>query len=95
MPTDDSPARVSFCASAFNITSSDWVCPLKRPVSAWQPQLPPGWTLKDIGDRRELRNARGRLVTEISYLQRKGKREPIGIEQHVFKYHITIQYLGD
>ncbi|CBG91026.1 DUF3261 domain-containing protein [Citrobacter rodentium] len=65
------------------------------PVSAWQPQLPPGWTLKDIGDRRELRNARGRLVTEISYLQRKGKREPIGIEQHVFKYHITIQYLGD
>ncbi|MCV1452783.1 DUF3261 domain-containing protein, partial [Escherichia coli] len=23
------------------------------------------------------------------------KRVPISIEQHVFKYHITIQYLGD
>ncbi|MBW9971816.1 DUF3261 domain-containing protein, partial [Escherichia coli] len=26
---------------------------------------------------------------------RQGKRVPIRIEQHVFKYHITIQYLGD
>lgn len=65
------------------------------PISAWQPQLPKGWTLKDIADRRELRNASGRLVTEIVYLQRRGKREPISIEQHVFRYHITIQYLGD
>ncbi|HDV9841559.1 TPA: DUF3261 domain-containing protein [Enterobacter asburiae] len=65
------------------------------PISAWQPQLPKGWTLTDNGDRRELRNAGGKLVTEIVYLQRKGKREPISIEQHVFKYHITIQYLGD
>ena len=65
------------------------------PIDAWQPQLPKGWTLKDKGDRRELRNADGKLVTEIVYLQRKGKREPISIEQHVFNYHITIQYLGD
>lgn len=65
------------------------------PLSAWQTQLPKGWTLQDKGDRRELRNASGKLVTEIVYLQRKGKREPISIEQHVFKYHITIQYLGD
>ena len=65
------------------------------PSSAWQPQLPKGWTLTDNGDRRELRNDSGKLVTEIVYLQRKGKREPISIEQHVFKYHITIQYLGD
>ncbi|EHN8923408.1 DUF3261 domain-containing protein [Enterobacter asburiae] len=65
------------------------------PISTWQPQLPKGWTLTDNGDRRELRNASGKLVTEIVYLQRKGKREPISIEQHVFKYHITIQYLGD
>ncbi|HDV8500479.1 TPA: DUF3261 domain-containing protein [Enterobacter bugandensis] len=65
------------------------------PISAWQPQLPKGWTLTDNGDRRELRNASGKLVTEIVYLQRKGKREPISIEQHAFKYHITIQYLGD
>lgn len=65
------------------------------PIAAWQKQLPAGWTLADRGDRRELRNARGDLVTEIVYLQRQGKREPISIEQHVFKYHITIQYLGD
>jgi hypothetical protein len=65
------------------------------PIAVWQPQLPKGWTLTDIADKRELRNASGKLVTEIIYLQRKGKREPISIEQHVFKYHITIQYLGD
>ncbi|EAO0164616.1 DUF3261 domain-containing protein [Salmonella enterica] len=65
------------------------------PISKWQPLLPKGWTLIDKGDKRELRNARGALVTEITYLQRKGKREPVSIEQHAFKYHITIQYLGD
>lgn len=65
------------------------------PISAWQPQLPKGWTLADIGDKRELRNAHGKLVTEISYLNRKGQRVPIAIAQQVFKYHITIQYLGD
>lgn len=65
------------------------------PVSAWTPQLPKGWTLKDDGDKRQLRNASGKLVTEITYLQRKGKREPISIEQHIFNYHITIHYLGD
>lgn len=65
------------------------------PVNVWLPQLPKGWTLTDAGDRRELRNARGRLVTEIRYLNRNGKREPVGIEQHVFNYHITIQHLGD
>ena len=65
------------------------------PIAAWQPQLPKGWTLTDAGDRRELRNARGRLVTEITYLNRKGRREPISIQQHAFGYHITIQYLGD
>jgi len=65
------------------------------PISAWLPQLPKGWTLTDKGDRRELRNADGKLVTEIVYLQRKGKRVPISIEQHVFHYHITIQYLDD
>ena len=65
------------------------------PISAWETQLPTGWTLRDNGDKRELRNASGKLVTEITYLNRQGKRVPISIEQHVFKYHITIQYLGD
>lgn len=65
------------------------------PIAVWRPQLPHGWTLTDKGDRRELRNASGKLVTAIVYMQRKGKREPISIEQHAFKYHITIQYLGE
>ena len=45
--------------------------------------------------RRELRNPDGKLVTEIVYLNRNGRREPISIAQHAFHYHITIQYLGD
>jgi len=65
------------------------------PISAWQPQLPKGWTLSDIGDKRELRNAHGERVTVISYLNRHGQRMPIAIAQLAFKYHITIQYLGD
>ena len=65
------------------------------PISAWQPQLPKGWTLNDTDTRRELRNPEGKLVTEIVYLNRNGRREPISIVQHAFHYHITIQYLGD
>ena len=65
------------------------------PLSAWQPQLPKGWTLNDTDTRRELRNPDGKLVTEIAYLNRNGRREPISIVQHAFHYHITIQYLGD
>ena len=65
------------------------------PLSAWQPQLPKGWTLNDTDSRRELRNPDGKLVTEIVYLNRNGRREPISIVQHAFHYHITIQYLGD
>ncbi|WP_127960176.1 DUF3261 domain-containing protein [Serratia microhaemolytica] len=65
------------------------------PLSAWQAQLPRGWSLADVGDKRELRNAAGKLVTEIHYQQRNGLREPISLQQHVFNYHITIQHLGD
>lgn len=65
------------------------------PISAWQTRLPPGWTLADRGDKRALRNNRGALVSEITYLVRNGKRVPIGIQQHAFNYHITIQYLDD
>lgn len=71
------------------------------PIVAWQHQLPKGWSLKDQGDKRELRNARGKLITEITYLQRNNllqhnsRREPISIRQHAFNYHISIQYLGN
>ncbi|MDE4082169.1 MULTISPECIES: DUF3261 domain-containing protein [Enterobacter cloacae complex] len=71
------------------------VMPSHWPLRAWQPQLPKGWTLNDTDARRELRNPDGKLVTEIVYLNRSGKREPVSIVQHVFNYHITIQYLGD
>ncbi|MEQ4530056.1 MAG: DUF3261 domain-containing protein [Mixta sp.] len=65
------------------------------PIAVWRSQLPKGWSLIDKGDTRELRNASDKLVADITYMQRKGKRVPISIEQHAFKYHITIQYLGD
>ncbi|PKH23695.1 hypothetical protein CIG19_09720 [Enterobacterales bacterium CwR94] len=65
------------------------------PIAAWLPQLPQGWTLQDVADRRELRDAQGTLITRITYLQRKGQREPVSIEQRAFNYHITIRYLDD
>ena len=63
------------------------------PISAWQPQLPPGWQLEDIGDRRELRDASGKVVTLIRYLQRGDLRESISIDQRAFGYQIQIQHL--
>ncbi len=64
------------------------------PLDVWQKQLPDGWSLNDIGDKRELRDADGKLVTEITYEKQNGNRVPHSIAQHVFKYNITIQYLG-
>ncbi|WP_058972984.1 DUF3261 domain-containing protein [Type-D symbiont of Plautia stali] len=63
------------------------------PISAWQPQLPPGWQLVDSGDRRELRDPAGQVVTLIRYLQRGNVREPISIDQRAFGYQIQIQHL--
>ncbi|MEB5970868.1 DUF3261 domain-containing protein [Pantoea dispersa] len=63
------------------------------PVSAWQPQLPSGWTLRDRGDRRELRDAAGQLISQIHYLQRGAQREPISVDQRAFGYQIHIQHL--
>ncbi|MCP6406894.1 DUF3261 domain-containing protein, partial [Klebsiella pneumoniae] len=63
------------------------------PISAWQPQLPRGWTLTDIDDRRELRDPAGKVVTLIRYLQRGELREPISIDQRAFGYQIQIQHL--
>lgn len=63
------------------------------PLSAWQPQLPPGWRLVDEGDRRELRDPAGKVVTLIRYLQRGTVREPISIDQRAFGYQIQIQHL--
>lgn len=65
------------------------------PISAWTTALPAGWTLTDVGDRRELRDNHGALITRIAYLRRDGQRVPISITQYVFGYQIAIQYLGD
>lgn len=63
------------------------------PVSVWLPRLPAGWTLADQGDRRQLRDDGGKLITEIRYLQRGTQRMPISVQQFAFGYHILIQNL--
>lgn len=63
------------------------------PLSVWQKQLPAGWTLRDSGDRRQLRDANGKLVTEIRYLLRGEQRQPISVQQFAFGYQILIQQL--
>jgi uncharacterized protein YcfL len=63
------------------------------PISAWQPQLPTGWTLKDIDSRRELRDDQGELIETIHYLTRNGSRQPVSIQHYRFGYVISIQHL--
>ncbi|MCZ4058739.1 DUF3261 domain-containing protein [Pantoea sp. LMR881] len=63
------------------------------PVAVWQTHLPPGWSLQDQGMKRVLKDAANQVVTEIDYLQRGGKREPIAIQQRAFGYQIHIQHL--
>lgn len=63
------------------------------PLSAWQQRLPPGWQLRDQGDRRILSDSNGKPVVEISYITRANQRLPITIQQYAFGYRITIQYL--
>ncbi|CCG86909.1 DUF3261 domain-containing protein [Erwinia piriflorinigrans] len=63
------------------------------PLAAWQSRLPPGWTLQDRDDSRQLRDADGKLVTEIRYQQRGTQRLPISVQQFAFGYHILIQNL--
>ncbi|WP_338562800.1 DUF3261 domain-containing protein [Erwinia sp. E_sp_B04_7] len=63
------------------------------PVAAWQGHLPAGWTLKESGDRRQLRDNKGQLIAEIRYMQRGSQREPVSIQQFAFGYQILIQHL--
>lgn len=63
------------------------------PIAVWQKQLPRGWTLRDKGLKRVLRDADNQVVTEITYLQRGDRREPITLQQHAFGYLIQIQHL--
>lgn len=72
-----------------DIMLSNW------PLSAWQPQMPKGWTLKDIGDRRELRDDGGQLIETVRYVSRNGQRQPVSIQHHRFGYLIVIQHLDN
>ncbi|AFI92804.1 DUF3261 domain-containing protein [Pectobacterium parmentieri] len=63
------------------------------PIAVWQTQLPAGWTLKDSDDKRQLRDNRGTLITEIRYMTRNNQRVPMSVQQFVFGYHIVIQHL--
>ena len=64
-------------------------------IAAWQPQLPKGWTLKDIGSRRELRDDENELIETVQYLTRDGSRQPVTIQHHRFGYIIAIQHLDN
>ncbi len=63
------------------------------PREAWQAVLPAGWQLIDTPLRRELRNEKGELVSEITYQPRAGDRNPVRLWQHAFDYQLTIQTL--
>ncbi|MCT4706067.1 DUF3261 domain-containing protein [Enterobacteriaceae bacterium H11S18] len=65
------------------------------PVSEWQQQLPKGWTLKDIGAKRELRDDTHALIETITYVTRDGSRQPVSIQHHRFGYLIAIQNLDN
>ncbi len=63
------------------------------PRESWQAVLPAGWQLIDQPLRRELRDEKGELVSEITYQQQAGDRNPVRLWQHAFDYQLTIQTL--
>ena len=64
------------------------------PIASWQPLLPVGWSLQDEGDQRLLRDAHGKLVSEILYRQEGGYREPVRLWHHIFDYQLSLQTLA-
>ena len=63
------------------------------PGESWRAVLPAGWQLIDQPLRRELRDEKGELVSEITYQQQVGDRNPVRLWQHAFDYQLTIQTL--
>ncbi len=63
------------------------------PAEGWKPVLPTGWQLIDSPLRRELRDEKGELVSEITYQPQAGDRNPVRLWQHAFDYQLTIQTL--
>ena len=63
------------------------------PRESWQAVLPAGWQLIDSPLRRELRDEKGELVSEITYQPQAGDRNPVRLWQHAFDYQLTIQTL--
>lgn len=66
------------------------------PLASWQPLLPQGWTLVDLGpQQRVLRDECGDLVTEIDYVLNGLQREPVRVVQHAFAYEIRLKNVGE
>ncbi|WP_347253802.1 DUF3261 domain-containing protein [Leminorella grimontii] len=65
------------------------------PIEAWTPNLPKGWRLTDIQDKRLLQDERGETVSEIQYRNEGGKRQPVAIIHHRFGYQIQIQNMDN
>lgn len=63
------------------------------PLESWQAVLPAGWQLIDQPLRRELRDEKGELISEISYQLQAEERNPISLRQYAFDYQLTIKTL--
>ncbi len=63
------------------------------PSESWQSVLPAGWQFNDTPLRRELRDEKGELVSEITYQPQAEDRNPVRLWQHAFDYQLTIQAL--
>ena len=63
------------------------------PLDSWQAVLPAGWQLIDQPLRRELRDEKGELISEITYQLQAEERNPISLRQHAFDYQLKIQTL--
>lgn len=61
------------------------------PVNAWQHLLPNEWQLLDKGNKRLLIDDNQQIISEITYKQSSGEREPITIKNNYFNYFISIQ----
>lgn len=64
------------------------------PVEAWAPNLPEGWRLTDVQDKRLLLDGQETII-EIQYHSEGGKRQPVAIIHHRFGYQIQIQNMDN
>lgn len=61
------------------------------PIASWQTQLPNGWSLVDVENKRFLYDTKNTLISEITYELENNVREPVMMQQYAFGYQITIE----